>query len=371
MKKLRIAAFGFRSYPPREGGAGADKFAEELLPRLAARGHEVVAYNRVYPGMPDEKPSQTNGVSVRAFRTVGRSGFDTVVHSARVTFDIIRYDRADLVHIQNGGNSIFGAILRLFGKKTFISQDGLDWHRDKWPWYGKAYLWLSSFLTAHVHSAVIFDNVFAQEAFTTRFNKDFDFIPFGADVKYDPASESVLDRFGLAKGEYFVFVGRFVPDKGLHLLVPAFERLDTTKKLVLVGGSPNPSGYESEIRLTNDPRVVFAGFLYGSEVHALMRNSYAYVQPSAIEGLSPAILEASYVGAPVICSDIPQNRFALGKYGTYFESGNVEDLASKLRWALDNPTGLSARAAGGSAYVGSNFSWDAVVDQHIDIFDRS
>ena len=45
---MRIAAFGFRSLPSTNGSAGADKFVEELLPRLVKRGHEVVAYNRKY-----------------------------------------------------------------------------------------------------------------------------------------------------------------------------------------------------------------------------------------------------------------------------------------------------------------------------------
>ena len=107
MQALRIAAFGFRSYPPRAGSAGADKFAKELLPRLAARGHKVVAYNRLYPGMEDDRLEEADGVDVFSFRTTIRSGFDTILHSAQVTYDIIRHNRADVVHIQNGGNSIF------------------------------------------------------------------------------------------------------------------------------------------------------------------------------------------------------------------------------------------------------------------------
>ena len=214
MRPLRIAAFGFRSYPPRAGSAGADKFAMELLPRLAARGHRVTAYNRLYPGMEAAEPTDTQGVDVLTFRTTNRSGFDTFLHSAKVTYDIIRHNRADVVHIQNGGNSVFGAVLRLFGKKTFLSQDGLDWKRDKWSWYAKVFLWFSSLLTAHVHNAVIFDNIYAREAFETRFKKKYDFIPFGADVKYDEDAERVLQRMGLDRGEYFLFVGRFIPDKG-------------------------------------------------------------------------------------------------------------------------------------------------------------
>jgi glycosyltransferase involved in cell wall biosynthesis len=370
MQPLRIAAFGFRSYPPRAGSAGADKFAMELLPRLAARGHKVVAYNRLYPGMDADVPTAPQGVDVISFRTTQRSGFDTILHSAKVTYDIIRHNRADVVHIQNGGNSVFGAVLRLFGKKTFLSQDGLDWKRDKWSWYAKVFLWVSSLLTARVHNAVIFDNIYAREAFETRFKKKYDFIPFGADVKYDEDAERVLQRLGLEAGDYFLFVGRFIPDKGLHWLLPAFEALETEKKLVLVGGSPNGSSYEDQLKDTDDPRVVFAGFLYGPEVHALMHNSYAYVQPSAIEGLSPVILEAAYVGAPIVCSDIPQNHYGIAEYGTYFGMGDVQDLTAKLKWTLDDPAELARLAAEGSAHVAKNFSWDTVVDKHVEVFGR-
>ena len=112
----------------------------------------------------------------------------------------------------------------------------------------------------------------------------------------------------------------------------------------------------------------------GPKSDALMRNAYAYVQPSAIEGLSPVILEAAYVGAPIICSDIPQNRYGIAEYGTDFRSGDVADLTAKLQWSLDVPEELAERAAAGSHHVASHFSWNKVVDDHIATFtarDRS
>ncbi|MHA1525366.1 MAG: glycosyltransferase family 4 protein [Alphaproteobacteria bacterium] len=369
-RALRISAFGFRSFPPSEGSAGADKFALELLPRLARRGHQVVAYNRVYPGASTAAPARLDGVKIISARTVRHSGFDTLVHSTKVTFDIIAHNRADIVHIQNGGNSLFGAILRLFGKKTYLSQDGPDWRRDKWPWYGKLFLWLSSHLTARVHNAVIFDNVFARREFEKRFRRKFDFVPFGANVEYNPNAETVLAHLGLTAGDYFLFVGRFIPDKGLHWLVPAFAALATSKKLVLVGGAPNPSSYARKICQTTDKRVIFAGYIYGSQVHALMRNAFAFVQPSAIEGLSPAILEAAFLGAPVICTDIEQNRYGLGSHGIYFQKGDVADLTAKMQWALDEPRQLAKIARAGARRVTEQFNWDRVVDQHIEIFRR-
>ena len=102
---MRIAAFGFRSMPSRPGCAGADKFAAELFPRLVQRGHTVVAYNRLYPG-ETALANDWRGVTLRNIGTLTRrKGFDTLLHGLRCTIDIIAHDTADVVHIQNGGNS--------------------------------------------------------------------------------------------------------------------------------------------------------------------------------------------------------------------------------------------------------------------------
>lgn len=352
----------------RPGCAGADKFASELLPRLVAQGHQVTGYNRLYPG---EEPlaSEFGGVQLKHFKTINRKGFDTLLHSFKATVDIIRNDTADVVHIQNGGNSIFALVLRLAGKKTFISQDGVDWKRDKWPWYGKAYLYLSSYLTAYGPSQVIFDNIFIKRDFEKRFRKHFEFIPFGSEVGANAGDdEQVLAEFGLKAGEYFLFVGRFIPDKGLQYLVPAFEKVKTDKKLVLVGGSPNPSSFEAQIKSTTDSRIVFAGFLYGNKTHALMRNAYAYIQPSDVEGLSPVILENMGLGTPVICSDIKENQFVVGEHAVLFAKGSIPDCRAKIESALANPERLRTNAKNARARAEALFSWDAVTSAHAAVF---
>jgi glycosyltransferase involved in cell wall biosynthesis len=372
-KGRRVAAFGFRSIPPSSGAAGADKFALELFPRLVAKGYPVLAYNRLYPGQAAGSGS-FQGVDVKYIPTVKKMGFDTLLHSARATWDILVRNTADIVHIQNGGNSIFALILRLFGKRVFLSQDGVDWKRDKWPWYGRLYLALSSGLTAVGPTKVVFDNVFAKELFEKRFPsaaRRFDFIPFGSDSRDVAPDTAVLERLGLKRGEYFLFVGRFIPDKGLQHLVPAFEACPTDKKLVLVGGSPNPSPFESRIKSTKDARIIFPGFIYGADTTTLMRNAYAYVQPSDIEGLSPVILENMGLGTPVICSDIRENVYVVGDTALLFRKGDVENLSQVLQTALSSPDLLQANANRGRQRAEDQFSWRAVVDSHIRLFESS
>lgn len=364
---MRIAAFGFRSIPLREGCAGADKFASELLPRLAGLGHEIVAYNRLYPGQ-DTMGDFYHGVRLKYFRTVASKGFDTLLHSFRCTCDIIFRNRADIVHIQNGGNSIWALFLRLAGKKVVISQDGMDWNRDKWPWYGRLYLRLSSFVTAHIPNAVIFDNIFAREHFEKRFRKKFDFVPFGSDIPEVVWNNSILKRLGLVEKEYFLFVGRFIPDKGLHYLIPAFEMVDTDKKLVLVGGSPNPSDYERKLLATDDERIVFPGYIYGDDSLRLMKNAYCYIQPSDVEGLSPVILNVMGLGTPLICSDIKENLYVASDDAILFRQGDVISLKEAIEKSLILPEEISKNAERAKGRILSNFSWDMVAKVHEKIF---
>jgi glycosyltransferase involved in cell wall biosynthesis len=353
--------------PPKPGCAGADKFAEELYSRLAQRGYEVTGYNRVYEADgPDA--SSYKGVRFVNIRTLQRSGIEALWHSFRATMHIIRHNTGDVVHVQNGGNSIFAILLRLFGKKVFIGEDGAEWERGKWPWYAKLYLRMTRWITAHVPNGVIFDNIFVRETFEKRFSREYHFVPFGSDPSEDQVDSDILTRLGLEKRGYFLFVGRFIQDKGLQYLVPAFEALDTPRKLVLVGGVSGGSEFERSLKSTSDKRVLFPGFLYGADVHTLMRNAYAYVQPSDLEGLSPVVLENMGLGTPVICSDIRENLYVVGDTAVTFRKGDTADLTSKLSYALEHESELARNAVAAKVRAESQFSWDAVTSQHEEIF---
>ena len=163
MEKLRIAAFGgFRSIPPKAGAAGSDKFALELYPRIVGKGHSLLAYSRIYPNDKDALHYEYEGVQIKYFKTVKKAGFDTLIHSAKATFDVIFRNTADVVHLHSGANSIWAMVLRLAGKRVVVSQFAMDWKRDKWPWYGKLFYLISNYLTAYCPNAVAFDNVFTK-----------------------------------------------------------------------------------------------------------------------------------------------------------------------------------------------------------------
>ncbi|MEO8887349.1 MAG: glycosyltransferase [Mucilaginibacter sp.] len=364
---MRIAAFGFRSIPLAKGAAGADKFALELFPRLVKRGHQVIAYNRQYPDVFVDVTAY-KGVQIKTFKTTSVKGFDTLLHSLKCTFDIIFNNTADIVHIQNGGNSIWAIPLRLFRKKVFISQDGVDWKRDKWSWYGKLYLKASSFITAYIPNQVIFDNIIAKKLFEDKFKRKYKFIPFGSEVEPDTGNTDILQKLGVDKGDYYLFVGRFIPDKGLHYLIPAFKNSNSGKKLVLIGGSPNPSPYEQELRDMANDKVIFAGYIYGADVTTLMCNCYCYIQPSDVEGLSPVVLTVMGLNVPIIVSDIAENQYAVADAARMFNKADVESLTDVICFCEANYPQMLALAKKAQERALNVFNWEKVADDHVEVF---
>lgn len=99
-----------------------------------------------------------------------------------------------------------------------------------------------------------------------------------------------------------------------------------------------------------------------------MRNAYAYVQPSDLEGLSPVVLENMGLGTPVVCSDIRENIYVVGDTAVTFTKGDTADLTAKLNYALAHRPELARNAAAAKSRAENQFSWEAVTRQHEDIF---
>jgi glycosyltransferase involved in cell wall biosynthesis len=314
------------------------------------------------------KTKTYKGVKLIYLSTVKKKGFDSLFHSLKATYHIIRNNTADVVIIGNGGNSFCSILLRLFRKKTIVANDGVDWQREKWPWYGKLFLYLSSYITAMIPNAAFFDNIYAKDHFEKKFNKKFYFIPTGLKLSSYKDDHIILEKLNLKKNGYFIFVGRFIPDKGLQYLIPAFKKVETRKKLLLVGGSPNPSVFENSLKQTKDKRILFPGYIYGNDTINLIKYAYAYIQPSDVEGLSPVILTAMGLQTPVICSNIRENLFIVRDMALTFKKGNILDLRRAIRFSLKHTDIMLEKAKRGRIHIEHEFSWEKSINEHIKLF---
>jgi glycosyltransferase involved in cell wall biosynthesis len=215
---------------------------------------------------------------------------------------------------------------------------------------------------------VIFDNVIAKRLFEQKFGKRYKFIPFGSEVEAAEQNLKVLEDNNLQKGEYYLFVGRFIPDKGLHYLIPAFKNSNSKRKLVLVGGSPNPSPYEQQLFQFADERVVFAGYIYGNDVNTLMGNAYCYIQPSDVEGLSPVVLTVMGLNVPLIVSDIEENEYAVQDTARKFKKGDIGSLTEEINFAEQHYPEMLQLALEAQKRALNVFNWEKVADEHVEVF---
>ena len=53
----------------------------------------------------------------------------------------------------------------------------------------------------------------------------------------------IKDRYNLNNDDYILFLGRIVPEKGIHYLIDAFNMINTNKKLVIAGGVSEVDSY--------------------------------------------------------------------------------------------------------------------------------
>jgi glycosyltransferase involved in cell wall biosynthesis len=350
---VRIALLGTRGIPANYGGF--ETFAEEISTRLAARGHEVTVYCRERFLEPAYR-----GVRLQYLPTIRHKYLDTVAHTCVSTLYLLGH-RADVALYCNGANAIFTLWPRMVGIPVALNVDGIERKRKKWNRMAKAWYLMSEWLATFCPTAVITDALTIQEYYRQRYGKASVFIPYGAEIGKAEGSET-LRELGLEPGRYFLYVSRMEPENHPLEVRQAFESVDTTLKLALVGDAPYAHDYIRRIRDTADRRVVIPGAIYGDGYRELGSHCFAYIHATEVGGTHPALIEAMGRGALVLYRNTPENAEVAGDAGIPFEP---TELADKIRAVLEmseEERGEFRRRA--LERVSQRYSWDAVTDAY-------
>jgi len=272
----------------------------------------------------------------------------------------------DIVHMHSFPPCAFAWLPKLRGAKCVLQVHGLglEWKNKPWgslTWSVVKILEKLALSQSHINTAVSR----AQCAFyRTQRGIEMQYIPTAADVK--PKAEArEIRRLGLEPNKYIFFACRMVPEKGVHYLVSAFRRLDTDMKLVIAGDTQRVTEYVKYVfeLAGGDRRILFPGFVDGRLLEELFSHCYIYAHPSEAEGLSLSILEAMSYGNCCLVSDIPANLEAIGDAGFHFADKNVDDLATRLRWLINNPEEMQAVNAGARERIRQYYSWESISEQ--------
>ncbi|HSS98454.1 MAG TPA: glycosyltransferase family 4 protein, partial [Terriglobales bacterium] len=355
-RKAKVAFIGGRGVISKY--SGIESYYEEVGRQLADMGHEVTIYCRSYftPEL-----SEHNGMRLVRLPTIRSKHMDTVIHTLMSTVHAI-CGRHDVVHYHALGPALFSFLPRLFGKKTVVTVQGLDWQRKKWGRIASRVLQLGERAAVTLPDATMVVSETLQKHYQDRHGIQPFYIPNGTSLRKRRAP-SQLVRWGIESGRYALFLGRFSPEKNCHLLIEAFEQIPTDVKLVLAGGSSYSDIYANELRKHETDRIKLLNWVSGNDLEELLTNAMLFVLPSDLEGLSLALLDAMGAGVCVLASDVPENREVVENAGFTFKRGDASDLKRMLRLLIENPIMRQGAARSAKQRVKKKYLWKQIAEQ--------
>lgn len=365
--------FGHKRIPSREGGV--EIVVEELSTRMAALGHNVTCYNRigrhiggVSHGVGGEKTC--SGVKIRKVPTIDRKGL-AAVSSSFFAAAACAFSTAQVVHIHAEGPAFMCWLPRLFGKRVVVTIHGLDWQRKKWAGgFGAKFIHLGEKMAVKYAHEIIVLSENVRDYFMKTYGRETVYIPNGVARPEIRPADMIVRQYGLEKNGYILFLGRLVPEKGVHYLIQAFRDVKTEKKLVIAGSPSDSSDYGSELEILaqGDNRILFTGFVQGGVLEELYSNAWVYVLPSDLEGMPLSLLEAMSYGCCCLVSDIPECAQVVAGHGRTFSKGDVHSLTEQLQILCVDAAAVAALRSDAAGYVSGKYSWDKTVERTLELY---
>ena len=350
--------------PARYGGF--ETFAEQIAVRLARRGHQLTVFGRSSVIDPALHLTQRDGVRLVVLPAPRSKHFETVVHTLRSVL-WSRAEPFDVALVCNGANFLSLPLLSWQGTKTALLVDGIESARRKWGWLGRNAHRLGERLGPALSDIVIADCEVIANVYRRRGVSKLRTIAYGAEPPRVSTTHE-LERLGVRPGSYILYVSRLERENNADLVVRAFRRSRLKYNLVVVGDAPYAKGYKAEVRALagDDPRIHFAGFVFGQGYDELRAHAACWVQATEVGGTHPALLEAMATGLPVIAQDIPEHREVLADAGWYFGLHAADELTATLEAVLAEAARdeRARRGLAAAARVRRHYDWEQVADAY-------
>jgi glycosyltransferase involved in cell wall biosynthesis len=358
---MRVAMIGQKGIPATYGGI--ERHVDEIARRLVPMGIDVDVFCRLH-----YTPAGASYHGVRLLRrpSIHTKHLDAITHVSWATLESM-LRRYDVVHYHALGPALLAGLPRLTGARTVVTVHGLDWKREKWGRFARWFLHRCEGPAVHLPDRTIVVSKTLREHFRTVHGSETTFIPNGTSLPQPRAAKKILS-LGLVPGKYVLFVGRLVPEKGVHFLCEAFSRIDTDMTLALAGGLSFSGGYGDQIKRYEGPRIKRLDYVFGEALEELWSNAYCVVQPSTMEGLSIALLEALSYGRCVLISDIPENLEVAEECALSFRSQDVDDLRVKLENLIRSPETVKQYGDLARRHILQHYSWDTVAQATAELY---
>lgn len=280
-----------------------------------------------------------------------------------------------------------GPFMKFFHKKIkglggiiYINPDGHEWKREKWSKAVRKYWKLSEKLMVENCDLVVCDSINIESYIQKEYQKqNTTFIAYGSETRKsiltneDSKLKKWYDDFGLKPNDYYLVVGRFVPENNYETMIREFMKSNSTKDFVLITNVNDNFLRELEKKLNykSDSRIKFVGTLYEKELLMKVReNAYCYFHGHEVGGTNPSLLEALATTRLNLLLDVGFNR-EVAEEGAIYWTKELGELA-KLIDEVDKYTEsyIEKMSICAKRRISSHYSWQLICDKYNDIFIR-
>lgn len=358
MKKLSI--IGTVGLPPKFGGF--ETLADFLVKQLSNKYDITVFCSSKHYTDKDKKYLDAN----RVFIPLKANGIQSIPYD--IFSILIALFRSDTLLILGISGCIILPLIKPFHKnKIVVSIDGLEWRRGKWSRFAKRFLRFSEKCAVKSADVIVADNIIIQKYIKTIYNKESELIEYGGNQSvYIKPTLKDIRRFPFLKNEYALSISRIEPENNCGLILEAFSK-SSDIQLVYIGNW-NHSKYSKTLKekYKSHKNIILIDAIYDINILNIIRsNCTIYIHGHSVGGTNPALVEAMYVGLPIIAYDVNFNRETTHHKALFFY--DTKQLQNNAKLLLDDETLRKKIIEDIKGIAQDKYNWERIINKYDNI----
>ncbi|KEO73453.1 DUF1972 domain-containing protein [Anditalea andensis] len=363
MSKKKLAIIGIVGVPANYGGF--ETLVENLLDLLPA--HFDVTVFCEADGYSN-KISKYKGAEL-VYLNLKANGIQSIAYDMLSLFTSFRKNDYLLVLGVSGAIAL-PIIKKSFKGRIITNIDGLEWKRDKWNFFAKKFLKMSEKIAVNYSDTVITDNLHIQKHVNKEYHKESVFIAYGGDHVSAVNKDLYLDKYPFLEHKFLFTVCRIEPENNLIMLIEGFLKAQSKVPYVIIGNwEASKFGQHLIEKYGNESNIYLLNPIYDTlELNALRSNCFYYLHGHSAGGTNPSLVEAMYLGLPIISYDVAYNKASTSEQAIYFrDQVQLSTIISELFNSTENSILIKRDeyAKKMKVLAEKNYTWRYISDQYI------